>query len=230
MDQLNRFQLRSRVRQVLRDESYPKEDLNSAINRVIADVNNSGRYRFHQSTSDITLVAGTFSYTRPVTMIADYALVFAPGVTGYEKVLSKGSELIDPFTNGQFIDTNDAPVEYWTWGSTILFDPVPNATAALRTVRIYGHFDLAILNGDLDKPGLPARYHYNVLVYGAAAQVAPAAMVRTAAGTISVQKAYENSFDDMKRSELWEPFKVEQWLGDERFADSANWGNVSSLS
>lgn len=218
------------MRELLGMDTSPSEDINGAINRVIADVNNSGRYRFHQTNVNLAaLVDGTYSYDTSTRMIAEKAVVFAPGVSGYQKTIDKGSEIIDPFTGGYFITKGDAPTRYWIFGNKILFDPVPNATAALRTITVYGEFDLAMLDGDSDVPGLPARYHYNVLVYGAAAQIRPSAPLKTASGATTVGDAFRNAFQDMVRNELWNPYQTEGWQTDDRFLDMDQWGNVGSV-
>lgn len=231
MNALTRYELRQQVRQILRSDSYPREDINSAINRVIADINISGRYRFHRTTSSLTIVAGTYSIAVPSTLLSDYALLFAPGVENYQKLINKGSELIDPFSDGKFISTGDKPEEYWRWGDNFLFDPVPTATMALQTIRVYGEFDLALLSGDFDTSGLPARYHINVLAYGAAAQLAPDQLVRSGgSGPVTVQSAYDEAFKSMIRQEKWEPYQTEEWLRDSLFVGSQNWGNVDTVA
>lgn len=230
MNALTRYEIRQQVRQVLRSDSYPREDINSAINRVIADINSSGRYRFHRTYTSLALVADTFEYTVDSTLLSDYALVFAPGVTTKQKIINKGSELIDPYSLGKFIETGDAPTEYWRFGQKFLFDPVPNAVAAAQTVRILGEFDLSLLSGDFDTSGLPNRYHINLLAYGAAAQLAPDALVRSgASGPITVQDAFNESFKSMIRQEKWEPYQTEEWMRDSQFLGSEEWGNVDTI-
>lgn len=227
---MNRFQIRGEVRFILRDETYPELDINSAINRVIGEIN-SDRYRFQQTIQTITIVAGTYRYTVPDTMIADYSLVWALGVQNKQKVINKGSEMIDPLSTGKFITTGDEPDMYWRFGPEFWIDPVPTATMAAYGISALSFKDIPDLNGDLEEPSrIPARFHRTVLAYGAAAQITPAALVRTAAGTISVSQAYEKSLILMKRQEGWEPYKTERFDCDDRFALAHLWGNVGGIS
>lgn len=232
MNSMTRYELRQQVRQVLRSDSYPREDINSAINRVIADINASGRYRFHRTYATLSgWAAGTFEYAVPTTLVSDYALVFAPGVDTKQKIINKGSELTDPFSKGMFIDTGDAPEFYWRFGQKFLFDPIPTAVAAAQSIRIYGEWDLDLLTGDFDTSGLPARYHINVLAYGAAAQLAPDALIRSgASGPISVGQAFQNAFDSMIRQEKWEPYQTEEFGVDAPALGMEQWGNVDTIS
>ena len=78
---MNRFEIRQEVRRLIRDETYPKRDIDEAINRVIRYINTLHRMRFHQGISDITLVTDDFTYAIPTILIAEEVLVFDPPVS-----------------------------------------------------------------------------------------------------------------------------------------------------
>lgn len=226
---MNRYQLREEVRFILRDDSFPQLDINSALNRVIGDINNAGRFRFHQNSVTITPVAGTYSYAVPSTVLAEYSVVWAFAVVNKQALINKGSELIDPLRSGKFTEAGDLPTDYWRWGDNFLFDPIPNAVTAAYNFTVHCFKDVTELDGDLDTPGIPARYHRNVLAYGAASQISPAAMVKLPSGTISVASAFERAMTNMIRQELWEPYKVERFVPDSRWIRIHQVGNIGHL-
>lgn len=234
---MTRYELREEVRQILRADGYPPEDINIAMNRVLQDISNSGRYLCQKSTDDITLATGVFSYVVKPTLIAERTLIFDRNTVN-EFVINKGTEIEDAYGDGLFKaqGTWMAPNRptYWRWGLNWLFDPIPDASLNGKKVTVFGVFDFPKLAGDLSKPDpLPERWQSTLLVYGTAAQLAPAALVRTATGTLSVEGAYKTSFQHFIRQELWEPYAGGQLALDDRFGSADQGlhtlGNIGGL-
>ena len=229
---MNLYQIRQEVRRLLRDDTYPMEDVTAAINRVIDDINVLGRFQFHEQTYDITLVAGTASYTLPSYMLAPKFLVFDPGGTNERlvKFRSVAWEENPIFPSTLAADRGDAPLEYSRYGSTIYFYPCPNATAAADIVRVYYDKDLVYMISEMDTPSpLPARYHATVLAYGAAAQLAPMLMITTSSGSQTVASAYGNALRNMRNQENWRSMKISRLRPPLRFDTMNTWGNVETL-
>lgn len=230
MKSLNRYEIVKEVRSILRDDGKAKEEICEAINRVIGKINNTGRFRFQESSFDIDLEAATYKYALESDVLADDTVIFAPGVSGKQRVLNKRSELVDAFSDGRFMNQADQPSDYWIWGGEMYFDPIPNTTAAANIVRIYGYRDLTELNGDLEEPSaLPARYHRTVLANGAAAELAPDAMLRIGDRSLSVQKAFEIELNKLVAQEEWKPHNVQNIGRDSRYAAMDTWGHVSTI-
>jgi hypothetical protein len=228
---MNLYQIRQQVRRLLRDDTYPMEDVTAAINRVIDDINSLGRFQFHETTYDITLVNGTASYTLPAYVLAPKFLIFDPGGTAerlvkFRSVLWEEDPLLPSTLSA---DRGDYPQEYSRYGSTVYFYPCPNATAATDVVRVYYDRDLLNLISELDTPTIPARYHATVLAYGAAAQLQPMLMISTPSGSQTIGAAYSNALRNMRNQENWRSMKISKLRPMLRFDTMNEWGNVTTL-
>ncbi len=226
---LNRFQIRRQVQGLLRDDTYPPEVINEALNRVLLDINNSGRFRFQQNSDTITLVDGTYKYAVTSSIIAEKLVVFQLGTSSEQVVVPKEADMLNAIANGDFLESGNAPTSYARWNDYWWFDPIPNATAAGKVVTVFTFKDITALTGDLDYPGIPPRYRGSVLVYGVAADIAPGLMVRTPQGNMGVQTAYEHALRKMMQQELWEPFSNKLLIRDPRWRDISTSGSVRTV-
>ena len=75
---IKRIDIRRMVRRKLRSDDFPKDDIDDAINSVIEQINVMGRFRFHKTFTDITMVTDDYDYAVPTTMLAEELLVFDP--------------------------------------------------------------------------------------------------------------------------------------------------------
>ena len=224
---MNLYELRQEVRRLLRDDTYPREDVDAAINRVLADVNVSGRYQFHETQTDLTLVSGTYKYAVASDIIAEHLLVYKPE-SADEVPLDKIQRGLEDAMDADYFSATGIPTAYLRWGGYWWLDPIPNATAAGQTVRIYGHEDLAKLSNDTDTPGLPSRYH-NVLTYGAAAQINPMIKSESSKGALLITALFSQALNNMRLQENWKPLRIPQLIRGRRFAEQNEWGHVSTL-
>lgn len=218
---MNLYQLRLGVRQLLRDDVYPAEDIDAAINRVISEVNAAGTYRFHESSGNLTLVAGTFKHAYPTGLREEYTLVLNPE-SATEAVLKRIPDMAYAQQVGYF-SASGTPDKYLPFGQYFWLDPIPAAADASKTVRVYGVFDLASLVSDMTANPLGARYD-NVVIYGAVAQIAPT--VKVQGGMVTAAKAYAASFKDMVDRESYKPGYVPSMIRSRRWSEAANWGNI----
>lgn len=224
---MNLYLFRKNVRQVLRDESFPAEDIDSAINRVIKDINTSGRYRFHESEDTITLTTSTYSYAVDSDILAEHAVVYKAFTTD-QVVLDKiQGKLENALALDLFTESADYPTQYLRWGQTWYFDPIPNATANGNTITIFCMRDLAQLYSPLDTCSLPDR-HANVIIYGAAGQINPLLKPDGNRGQ-TVTQLYQIAFNNMRLQEKWDPDDVPTLVRGPRWNDASSWGNVSTV-
>jgi hypothetical protein len=236
---MTRLQIRRRVQALMRDDGYPVEAINEALERVIAHVNNSGRYRWQESTLDLTLVTNTYTYNMTTlgstTFLGDIDVIYnpqsgAPGVpsgnTGSWGLHKMAFD--EALEEGRFSTLSTGEPEIYCLpgaGETLWIDPLPNSTANGKTLRVFGYSDLTPPTGDLTAiTGLPARYHSTLLVYGVLAEVAPALQVNSADGYISASKAYTMAFEDFRLQEKWQPHMPVRLRRDNR------WDNISRIS
>ncbi len=225
---MNRLQIRRRVNGLLRDDTYPPEAVNEALNRVLLDINGLGRFRFQQNIDTVALVTGTYKYNITSTIIAEKLVVYQLADTVNQAILSKAPDMVDAVVNGAFL-TSGIPTTYARWNAQWWFDPIPDATANGNTISILHYKDIAELSSDISTPGIPTRWHGSVLVYGIAADIAPGLMVRTPQGQMMVQKAYEAARRELLQQELWEPFTNKQLQKDPRWRGFESFGNVSHV-
>ena len=219
------IQIRKRVRGLIRDDGFPGDDIDDAINLVIEEINNSGRFRFHQNDTDLTLVEDQFQYTVSANIQDELVLVFEPQSTDQKILNAYQGGIISGINDGAFgTSKGDAPTVYAQWKDEWWLDPIPNSTAASKTVRIYYWKDVVSLTDFLDEPSIPARYHHSVIAQGAAAKLRP----DTRVGSQSIGKAAEGALANMVRQELWNKFESYELQHDDRFIDMEIWGNVDT--
>lgn len=226
---MNRLQIRRRVQGLLRDDTFPVEAINEALNRVLLEISSSGRYRFQQATTTLAMVGGTYQYNIPTDLLGERLLVWKAG-TDSQAVIAKFPEPIDEILSSGFVTSGDLPTTYLRWGNQFWFDPIPNATADGGLVTVYYFKDIATLDNDLTQiTTLPARYQPTLLVYGVAADIAPGLMVRTPEGNMSIQIAFQRALKTMKEQELWDPHTDKQLIRDLRWKNINRVGNVGSV-
>jgi len=226
---MNRLQIRNAVRNILRDDGYPTDSINEAINRVLSMVNTSGRYQCQEDTTTITLATDDYKYDVTSTILAEHLVVFQVGVTADQKILKKGPALVDGFADGAFLTTADAPVTYFRWNDEWMFDPIPNSTANDKVVTIYHYKDITELTGDFESPTIPTRYHDTLIVYGTLAEIAPALQMSTGDGKFTAQFAFEKAMNNFKLQEKWIPLKSPNLIKDSRWTGLEAFGHVGRI-
>lgn len=230
---LTRLQVRSRVQNLLRDDGYPISSMNEALERIITEINNSGRYRFQETSVDISLVQGTASYAVTTnTFLGEIDVIYAPS-TADAAPLSK-MEYGDALTEGRFASTaaQGIPSIYCFQGvtSTIYVDPIPDGTANAKTLRIFGYSDLTPPTSDSTAiTVLPARYHPTLLVYGVLSDIAPGMQIRSGDGYVPAAVAYQKAFKSMQLQEKWAPHIPRELKRDRRWASIGEAGMVSGV-
>ncbi len=226
---MNRYQIRRRVQGLLRDDSFPVEVINEALNRVLDDLNSSGRFRFQEdNATTITLVTGTYKYAVTSTILAEKLLVYQLASTTEQAIIPKGADMVDAIAAGAFTGSG-VPLWYFKWDDYFWFDPIPSSAENGKIVTVFHYKDITQLTGDLDTPGIPARYHGNVLVFGTAAEIAPGLMVRTPEGNVMIGIAYAKARQQMIQQEKWEPFTNKQLIRDPRWSTIHGSGHVGKI-
>lgn len=224
---LNRYQIREEVRRIIRDPDYPKQSIDRAINSVIAYLNTLGRFKFHQTHLDLTLVLSQKDYNL-TGIIAEELLVYDPD-TENEKIITKAPDLITPYSQGWFSETGDSPVHYVVWGNKVWFEPIPNSVAAGKTIRVYGAFKLALFSNDTTATSLSDQYCISVLAWGAAAEINPSLVIETSGKQQSINAVYRANLEAMLRTEAWEPMVSHNLIKDRRWAGLYVMGHVSRV-
>lgn len=226
---MNRLQVRTAVRNALRDQGYPSDAINEALDRVLQDLNISGPFRFQQQATTVVLSTGQYKYGVTSTIIAEKTVVFQVGVAADQAVLPKGPELVDGFVDGAFTETGDKPIRYFRWADEWWFDPIPNSTANGKVVTIYHYKDLTLPTSDLTAIPIPARYHAGLLVYGVLAEVAPALDISSGEGRLTAMSAYAQAKTNFIRQEKTEPNKFPNLIKDVRWVAISRLGNVGGV-
>jgi len=234
---LKRVILRRMVRQIIRSDDFPKDDIDEAINRVIEQVNVLGRFRFHKTFTNIAMVTDDYDYAVPTNMLAEELLVFDPPVstkpatTPTPNIVLKLPSLVDAINAGRFISSGDVPKVYVRFGDEFWFDPIPNATTNGTNVRVYHDADLPILTHDMDT--MPSRFHQryqrSVIVVGAALEIEPNLQVNSETGVVALAARYQRSLRNMQEQELWEPLTSKSLIRDARWTKANEWGNVGTV-
>jgi len=225
---MNRYQIRSEVRRIIRDSDYPKQDIDRAINSVLSSLNQVGKYRFGERYHDITLVGSDKDYTMS-NFVSEDAVVFQPGSVTEEALLTKVENLAAGIERGYFKETGDAPTYYALWGDQLYLEPVPNAVAAGKVVRVYGYYDLAFLSDDLTECSLPNKYCTSVLAWGAAAEINPTLVVDQSPRGSSIRDIYNFNLQTMLAMERFDAKVQPSILKDFRWRGLQNMGNVSKV-
>lgn len=229
---LTRLQIRQRVRNLTRDEGYPTESINEALSRVIADINNSGRYRFQEGNLDIQLILSTASYAMSTTtFIGDIDVIYQPSSS--ETASIPKMVYNDALAEGRFASTTPGPPEIYALpgdGTTIYIDPIPSAAEVGKTLRIIGYRDMLPPTNDTTAITiLPPRYHENLLVYGTVAQVAPSMQIQVGEGFVPATAVYQRAFTQMVLQEKWRPHTNPKFKNDERWTNLSSLGNVGRI-
>lgn len=220
------YQIRQQVRYLLRDDTYPVEDVNAAINRVLMDINGMGRFKFHQSSSDLTMATSTYKYADPSGLLAEKVLVYR-AFTTYETTLAKYEGVIDAFVNEKCLESGDTPETYFRWGGYFYIDPIPTASTNGYKITVYGLYDLVPYTSDQSTSALPDRWARTTLAYGAAYQLNPNLRVGGTEGLKLIGALYEMSLKNMINQEHWDPMVVPAAIRSKRWADSDSWGHVN---
>jgi hypothetical protein len=224
---LTRYKIREEVRRILRDPDWAREDVNRAINSVISTLNILGRFTFHQSYLDLTLVASQKDYTT-TGLKGEEVVVYRPD-TEYQYIVKKAPDIITPYSEGWFITGGEKPLYYVRWGSKIWFEPVPDSTGAGQTVRVYGYFLLPLFTDDITKIALPEQLCISILAWGAASELAPNMIVESSGKTQSISSIYSANLRAMKQSEVWEPMVSHNMMRDTRWSGLGSMGFVSRV-
>ena len=225
---MNRYQIRSEVRRIIRDSDYPKQDIDRAINSVLSSLNQVGKYRFGERYHDLVLVNGDKDYTMS-NFVSEDAVVFQPASLTEESLLTKVENLTAGIERGYFKTTGSIPAYYAIWGDQMYLEPVPNATASGKTVRVYGYYDLGFFTNDLTVCDLPDKYCTSVLAWGAAAEINPTLVVDQGSRGSSIREVYNFNLQTMLAMERFEA-KVQYGIQkDYRWRGLQNMGNVSRV-
>lgn len=226
---MNRIQLRTLVRNYLRDDGFPTEAINDALERTIQTVNNGDRYRCQQSSETLTLVTGTYKYAVTSTILGEEVMVFQVGVAADQKIIPKGPSMADAIANGAFLTTGNAPSYYIRWENYWWFDPIPTSTANSKLVTVFNFRDITVPTNDVTALPLPARYHSTLLVYGTLAEIAPAMQIVAGEGKLTATFAFQQALKTFRDQELWEPLKAPNLIRDVRWHRFNRAGNVGSV-
>jgi len=234
---MNRIQIRQEVRSILRDDTYPKADIDKAINRVILTINAMGRFKFHQDFSNVTMVTDDYDYALDADILAEELVVFDPPVSTKPAtapkptILLKIPTLVDAINLGHFLTSGAIPKVYVIWMNELWVSPIPNSTANGKTVRIYHYADLPVLKNDMDAPParFNARWHSIILAMGAAVEINPQLEIASPSGSQQLIAQYNRSLQNMQQQELWEPLTSYQAQRDGRWTGSEVWGNVDGV-
>lgn len=221
---MNLYQLRQAVRREIRDDSFPAEAVDDAINRVIDEINTAGRFRFHQSEADITLVAGTWQYAIPSYFVGEEILVLN-AESEDQAILTKDESILTAVRDGRFWDTG-TPEFYIRRGAQFWLSPIPKTADAGDKITVYGHYNLPHLISDGDTSALPDIYENTVLVMGAAVRLS-----RHLKGEAQKELLADFSvaFSNMKNQEAWEPLVIPRLYRGNIWRNSHTWGSVGVL-
>ena len=222
------YQLRQEVRDMLRDSTYPEDSIDGAINRVVRDINESGRYRFHEAQYTFNLTANTYTYSIPGNCLGETVMYYALGNNTYQAEIPRKREI---FAAAPVVptDTGNSPTEWASYGNNWYIYPIPNSTAATNgNITVFYDKDLTELLSPMDTLGIPDR-HRNVPVYGAVAQLRPNLMLASPKGDVLVSTLYTQAFKDMQTQEHWNMASIPSLRPGPRWTGMNNWGFVSRI-
>lgn len=226
---MNLAQYRLEVRGLLRDESYPESSIDSAINRVIRDINALGRFRFHEAQYSFNLTANDYQYEAPSTVLGEKVFVYAMGNAQYQKEIPRRREM---WAHGEsFLPTavGSVPQEWYRYDNNWYIYPTPDAQmVANGNVTVLYDKDLAQLLSPMDENALPER-HSNVVIYGAASQLRPNLLVASPKGDIAVAQLYREALMGMREQENWNMAYIPTLRVGRRFQQMSKWGYSGSV-
>lgn len=225
---MNLLQYRNEVRKMLRDDSYPVDDVDSALNRVLGDINVLGRFRFHEGAYSFNLTANNYTYAIPTTVLAERLLIYAAGNNTYQKEIPRRRE---PWTGSPIIPiaTGESPEEWYRYNNNWYINPIPNATmVAHGNVTVLHDKDLTSFLSANDTTALPDR-HSNVLIYGAVAQLRPGLLIGSPEGQISIETLFSRAVEFMRQQEKWNYASIPTLRLGIRFKNMGSWGHSGRI-
>ena len=225
---MNLFQYRKGVRELLRDDGYPESDIDSAINRVIKDINSLGRFRFHEQEYNFNLTLNTYTYAAPATVLAERLLIYASGNNTYQKEVPRRREL---WTGSILVPTTqgDSPSEWFRYNNNWYIEPIPSATMLVNgNMTMLYDKDLVALLSPADTNAFPDR-HSNVIIYGTVAQLRPGILIGSPEGQVTIESLYAKSTEFMRQQEQWNYASIPTLRVGQRFSTCSNWGHSSRI-
>jgi hypothetical protein len=207
------------IRVKLRDETFPEDDIIEAINQVVRDINTMGRFRFHESTYSVNLVADQHNYTIPGNSLSVKYMLYDAGNNNQYEIYRRrepwsGTPVV-PNNNGNSIK------EWWDYAGEWIFNPKPNTACANNNVTVFYDKDLTTMLSPTDTCGLPERYA-NVIIYGASFQLNPNLLVGQDNKPIST--LFAAAIKQMKESDAWEYNDVPRVHSGRRWKNASSWG------
>lgn len=164
--------IRTKVRQRVRDTSYDAAEIANYLNDTQNDVFNEYRLPFMEATQDYTLTVGVADITNsgslPSNFVTPIDLILTTG--GQEKVLTPRDVREMDFLYPDYESSgtaNGIPMEWYKYAQTIKVYPEP-VLAYTVTLRYYKKPTL--LSSDSDIPSLPSEFE-ELLVVGAAYRI-----------------------------------------------------------
>jgi hypothetical protein len=223
---LNLYQYRKEIRSLLRDDSYPDSDIDMALNRVVRDINNLGRFRFHEQSYTLNLTANNYTYAVPATVLAERLMIYDLGGNNQFEVPRRremwtGSPLV-PANNGS------TPVEWFRYNNNWYIVPIPDATMAANDITVLYDKDLVEFFSPTDTTALPDR-HKNVLIYGAVAQLRPNLLIGSPEGEALIENLYQMAVQAMKDQENWDYESIPALRAGKRWQLASQWGHVTNI-
>lgn len=225
---MNLLQARRAIRMLLRDDTYPLEDIDLAIESVLSDINVLHRFRFHEATYSFNLTANNSSYSVPTGVIAEKVFVYALGNNSYEKEIPKRRE---PWASSpiQPSSTGSSPSEWWRYGDNWYINPIPDDTMVTNgNVTVFYDKDLTMPVSPMNNFTLPNR-HRNVLIYGAVANLRPNLIIGSPEGDARAETLYNRTLKSLLDQELWDYAKIPAMRTGPRWDSQNDWGHVSRI-
>jgi hypothetical protein len=221
-------QYRKEIRTLLRDDSYPTGDIDSAIERVLGDINSMGRFPFHEAIYTLVISANNYVYAVPGNVQAEHVFVYALG-TPYEAEVLKRRE---PWTDGIPVtssNTGDVPSAWFSYANNWYIQPAPNATMVSHgNISVFYDKDLTMPTSPVGNLGIPDR-HRNVIIYGAAAQLRPGLILASPDGEAIVESLYQRAVENMKTQENWRFNNIPTLRNGRRWNNASTWGHVGRM-
>ena len=224
-------QYRKEVRRILRDDSYPQQDIDAAINRVLLDVNEMGRFKFHEASYTLNLTANTYIYAIPANVQAEKIFIYDLGGNNQVEVPRRreiwtGVPMVPDANNSN--DYADKPAEWSRYANNWYIYPIPNATAAGNDITVLYDKDLLPLFSPMDTSALPDR-HQNVLIYGAVSQLRPGLLIGSPEGQVAIETLFARAVRNMMQTDLWQSAFIPSLRVGPRFRNMSQWGFVGKI-
>lgn len=216
------YEYREKIRHLLRDDSIPSPTVDEAINLVVREVNEMGRFRFHEGVHTLNLTANTYEYAVPANVNEEKLFLYAPGNNTYQMEVPRRREL---WAGSPMIPTStgNTPTEWYRYADNWYIVPIPDATMAAHNISVYYDKDLATFFNDMDTIALPDR-HVNVLVYGTTAILRPGLLIGAPEGQQKIENAYARAVRVMMEQELWRFSYIPRLRVGKRWSNCSSWG------